>query len=91
MGLINNKAKVKIDILKMILGRITAKESCIRESSIGRNICPSPSFLVTGRRIWHPQDPLPGKVNFGYIGFSMKKVKTFSGSFEAYDLKVGRC
>ena len=33
-----------------------------------------------------------GNVNFGYIGFSMEKVKTLdcSGSFVAWDLTVGR-
>ena len=33
-----------------------------------------------------------GKVNFGYIGFSMENVKTltFSGSLVACNLKVGR-
>ena len=37
-------------------------------------------------------DPFYGKLNFGYIGFSMEKAKKikFSGSFVACDLKVGR-
>ena len=42
---------------------------------------------------WVDLDLFYGKVNFGYIGFSIeKKVKTmtFSGSFVACDLKVGR-
>ena len=34
-----------------------------------------------------------GKVKFGYLGFSMGKVKTvdFSETIAACDLKVGRC
>ena len=38
-------------------------------------------------------DQFYGKVNFGYLCFSMGKVKTvdFSETIAACDLKVGRC
>ena len=42
---------------------------------------------------WSDLDLFYGKVKFGYLGFSMGKVKTvdFSETIVASDLKVGRC
>ena len=64
LGLINNKAKVKIDIFKMILGRITAKkklrqlaEICVKAQVFSSRDAESVVLEIPGPGLVHMTAP----------------------------------